>query len=135
VQPSGGADILDQMNDLIELYGDFLIRRYPDERRSAIQWNALNAWVARNNFTGIAMWQAQDEVNFFIVVFDLTGRAPEFTWSGEPFQLSDSRMQEFTRRAEEFVNAGGVVGETRFPPGSSLRRTEDGRFALVVDQS
>jgi hypothetical protein len=128
------CDILDQMNDFIEVYGDFLARRYPNEHRSAIQWKALNAWVTRNSLNGIAMWRGQDKGTFFIVVFDLTGRAPEFTWSGEPFKLSDSRMQEFIRRAEEFVRAGGVAGQTPFPPGSRLSRAPDGRFALVIRQ-
>jgi len=90
--------------------------------------------VERNKFSGIAMWRAQNEEGFFIAVFDLTGRALEFSWSGEPFKLPAPRMRDFIRAAEEFVNAGGSTQYGHFPPGSRLQRTPDGRFAVDVTQ-
>jgi hypothetical protein len=126
--------IVRDLSDVIEVFGDFLVRRYPNERAAVVQWDAVNRWVKRNNLSGIAMWRMQAEEGFFIVLFDLTGQAPEFTWSGEPFVLPDSKLEEFVRRAEEFVNAGGSAQDVKFLPGSRLRRTPDGRFAIEVNQ-
>jgi hypothetical protein len=122
------------MDDVVEVYGDFLVRRYPNERSSRVQWDAFNAWVKREKLSGLATWRVQAEESYLIVVFDLTGRAPEFAWAGEPWGLHDSNMEAFMRRAEDWINAGGGDYIARFPPGTRLRRTAEGRFAIPVNR-
>ena len=56
--------------------------------------------AARNTTDRVTAWRVGHRDSVVIAVFDLSGRAGEFAWTGAPFDLSDYDMEALFARVD-----------------------------------
>jgi hypothetical protein len=79
-------------------------------------------------------WRVQDAEAFYIVVFDITGRAGDFAWAGEEWDLTDQDIESFLERVQGLAASGQQRINVSYPSALRPRRTADGRWVMPRPQ-
>jgi hypothetical protein len=125
-----GRDKIPCVDDSDDVELVVFARLYPNEAASKVQYENFAKFQKREDLDGVSAYRYQlQDGTYVVAVLDVSGRAQEFGWAGEPHELTQAIVDGLIARLDSFV------GEERqkihyHGPASRPRMMPDGTWVI-----